>query len=502
MIRRAVDLDGRDGVRHGWPGVGTALWLALAVLVLAAALAMAWLRFTPQPPVADDRHYVTMAWNLTVHGIPSLEPPQAGGDRPAATMFREPGYPLLLAGLMRLVPAVQQAAFCDAPPSAGCERALRLAQFLNLLLILAAACLTALAVRAMGGTRPAALLALAILALSTKVLAYAEFLISESLALFLAAAAASLLLPAAGSGANSGAGTRAAAWWPFLAALATGLACGALAATKQVFLPLVVPAALALALAAAVSPSAAGGFAGRLLTRGLPRAALLALGWACIVGPWLFWNMATFGSALPSDRAREGEVLAYRIELLEMNRSEYALSWVWWTGNFGAGWVRDLVPERHWVRFQDSRPEGFTPSSNRRWSGDVAARQAQGLTPAEAYAAVATDYRHRLLEAWPRNLMTSLPVLNRGLWVDNFALVTVPCLLVLLVFARRWRLAGFYLFAVPGLTGLVVQAGLSNNIPRWNLPLAPVLAAAGALTLWRLACWLRARRLHRRKVSA
>lgn len=463
--------------------------LALALLVLLAGFGMAWLRFTANPPVADDRHYVAMAWNLAAHGVPSLAPPRPD-VAPPPTMFREPGYPLLLSGLMRLVPAAGEAAFCTAGdnPAAACRTALRLGHVLNVLLILAAASCTALAVWWLCGSAAAALLALAVIALSPKVMDYADFLISESLALFLAAAAATLLLPAALP-------RRPA----LAAALAAGLACGALAATKQAFLPLVLPAAAGLALAAswprdvADGAGPAGRFGHRLLTAGLPRGALLVLGWGVVVGGWLFWNLATFGSLLPSDRAREGEVLAYRVELLDMRPAEYGMAWLWWTSNFGDNWARDGFPEADWQRFQDHRAEGFTPSAHRRWAADVAARQAEGLDPGAAYDAVARDYQGRLLERWPRHLLISLPVLNRGLWVDSLALLTVPCLLAVLALAWRWGVGRFYLFALPGLTGLAVHTGLTNNIPRWNLPLAPVLAAATALVAWRLLRWLRPR---------
>lgn len=462
--------------------------------ILLVALAWGWLRLSPQPPVADDRHYVAMAWNLAERGALSLEVPvrvSADSDLapPAPTGFREPGYPVLLAAVMRLLPASRAAAFCDEPSADGalpadCRAALRLAQLLNLLLILGAAALTAAAVLAIGGSPPAALLALGLLSLSPKVLDYAGFLISESLTLFLAAAAGFLLLAAA---------MRRPTWSGLVAALAAGLACGALAATKQALLPLVLPAALGLAIALVWRSPVAGGRLGnglpKVFLRALLRALALVLGWACIVGPWLFWNLSMFGSPLPSDRAREGEVLAYRVELLEMRPAEYGIAWLWWTSNFGDDWARDLFAERHWARFQDHRAEGFTPSSHRRWAGDVAAFEGQGLTPGQAYAAVATDYRDRLVAAWPWNLAISLPVLNRGVWVDNLAIGTVPCLLVLLVMARRWRLGAFYLFALPGLVGLAIHAGLSNNIPRWNLPLAPALAAAGGLVVWRLAVW-------------
>ena len=475
------------------PAPPPAALLILALLLLAAAFVLAWMRFQPNPPLADDRHYVAMAWNLAEHGVPSLAPPQDAA--PAPTMFREPGYPLLLAGLMRLAPATLAAARCDAvaaeaaTPSAACLAALRLGHGLNVALILVAAACAALAVWRLCGAAPAALLALALIAFNPKIMDYADFMISESLALALAAAAALLLLPAAGAG--------RAAW---AAALAAGLACGALAATKQAFLPLLLPAAIGVALAHAWHRGPVPRPAARRYTAGALRGVLLAAGWAAIVGPWLFWNLASFGSPLPSDRAREGEVLAYRVELLEMNPAEYGMAWLWWTSNFGDNWARDGFPEADWRRFQDHRADGFTPASHDRWVADVAARQASGLTPSEAYDAVTRDYQSRLLAAWPRHLMISLPVLNRGLWVDSLALLTVPCLLVVLALAWRWGVGRFYLFALPGLTGLAVHTGLTNNIPRWNLPLAPVLVVATALAAWRLGGWLQ-RRWQRRRTA-
>ena len=87
--------------------------------------------------------------------------------------------------------------------------------------------------------------------------------------------------------------------------------------------------------------------------------------------------------------------------------------------------------------------------------------------------------------------------------IELLVVISIIALLIsilLLALAWRWGVGRFYLFALPGLTGLAVHTGLTNNIPRWNLPLAPVLVVATALAAWRLGGWLQ-RRWQRRRTA-
>lgn len=88
-----------------------------------------------------------------------------------------------------------------------------------------------------------------------------------------------------------------------------------------------------------------------------------------------------------------------------------------------------------------------------------------------------------ILGRLPKNVVTTLPIAYRGLFIDEFIVLTLPALIVLLIGAAR-RLPAYYWFALPGLYVIGFHSFLTLNLPRFNIPALPALAAAGAITLW------------------
>ena len=61
--------------------------------------------------------------------------------------------------------------------------------------------------------------------------------------------------------------------------------------------------------------------------------------------------------------------------------------------------------------------------------------------------------RDAIVGNWFKNLLVTFPVGYRDLFIDEFIVLTFPCL-VLLIVVRRRRTPGYLWFALPGLYGL------------------------------------------------
>ncbi|MEL0113093.1 MAG: hypothetical protein VW835_15285, partial [Rickettsiales bacterium] len=86
--------------------------------------------------------------------------------------------------------------------------------------------------------------------------------------------------------------------------------------------------------------------------------------------------------------------------------------------------------------------------------------------------------------------MTTLPVIYRGIWADEFALFSFPLLIACLwisVKQRRWDIV---LVLSPGLFNLIFYALISYNIPRYQTTAAPDLSLALAVGVMALLAYL------------
>lgn len=225
---------------------GVALIAAALTIVFALLVAPAW-----EPALDDQVQYQALAHGLADRG----EYTRATAGEPfIAEPLRAPGYPLFLAALCR---------------TAGCDH-WRIAIAQAALSAGTVVLVVALARRVVSDRR--ALLAGALVGLYPTFAYFAALALSETLATFLLLASTVLLLrtsdrPTVGRG------------------LAAGLAFGALAATRWLFLPFIAVAVAALALARRAGPR--------------PLAALV-LGWALVLAPTVAYSEATLGRALPA----------------------------------------------------------------------------------------------------------------------------------------------------------------------------------------------------------
>jgi len=437
------------------------IWLhALAVLTLClAGYLLAQREIDDQRPVADETQYVVMAHNAFYRGVISLTP--LDQERAVPSAYREPGYPVLLAAVMALDSRLASSAVrCLAADADDCEQVYAGPRQANVILMIGAGVLVWIAVWRLVRRPGVAHLALFLLLGNLELHEFNTFLISDLLALFLTALLSLLLLVSHQSGRP-------------IAAAAVGAVLGVLVLTKGAFVLLAV-AVGALFLVRLWRDAGARRRHGMSLV-------LFVVVHGMVVGTWVARNEIALGHPVLTERG--GHVLAHRVELNTMTATEYGVAFLWWTRGFGDNFARRWLPEAAYRRFELDRPEGFYNAAQTNWQAAVQREKTSGLGDWAAEQVVTDRMFNEILGRLPKNVVTTLPIAYRGLFIDEFIVLTLPALIVLLIGAAR-RLPAYYWFALPGLYVIGFHSFLTLNLPRFNIPALPALAAAGAITLW------------------
>jgi len=434
----------------------------LALLIVAAA-AFAVLILTGKrpadPDATDARQYLLAGYNLATTGVFS----QAGTAEPLPGLGREPGYGVVLAGLMRLDPGLAGFTPDCLTPARYCTALYASAQWLNAAFVVAAGLFVFFTARRLFGGVAVPWLAALHLWFNREAQNEMFYVISDFLALCLAALAAFTLTWAWRRG--------AVAWAAPAAALA------ALSLVKAVFLYVALPA-LALGLGVALV---------RRDRRALLAVAVAAVIYAVPVGGWMARNQAV-GGTFALTEARGGVALSTREVFNHMTPPQYAAAFVYWTRGFGDGLARDLFDEATWAPFELYAPDGFYLRGQLGYGEMVEALIArEGLDEAAARARIDDDLIDAILERPLTHVATTLPLFWRGLWIDELIVISFPALLWLTVWAARRRRGDVLAALAVGWFSLVFYAAFSLNIPRYQLTALPTLALAfgwGVAGLW------------------
>lgn len=469
---------GRQGSGHGVPALPGLMdrhpRLALAAVFLGAfaVLQLGALLAAPRHlGVFDQRFYVATAWDLLTHGV------YADGifDRvdgtqavPPPGMFLAPLYPLLLAGLMRLDPALLQGAECVVRHLDALDVGRHCAPYRGLVMPVhmaflagALACLFASARRLSGSAALAALATLLATGLLWIYLRLLQLAMTESLALLLFALALHALLRTLDGG-----GRR----WAALA----GLALGLLILTRPSY-QLLMPVLLA-ALAGAMLLAASR--AERWRRAGLALAGCLGL--LLPTAPWVIRNAVELGR--PAISAGYGPaVLVERLAYNDMGWGEWRRSFVFWLPDIGDDLARRLFGAAAVDRLDWNRPDSFYMVGQDR-------RQAMLAREGGIDDALGGLLREQVLGKAAKHAAVTLALAWCGLWIGRNALVAI---LVFLPFglaaaARAGRLRPVLLWMAPPWLMLIVHAAASVNQERYNLALAfgfSLLAAWGLAAL-------------------
>ena len=388
--------------------------------------------------------------------------------------YTAPLYPALVAGVAALDPRLARAAACvrvaEWAAIAACPGSLGLLVPLQVLLLAGTLALVWRSTLAIGGSRPAAWVALLAAGLGTTEYAvYARTAMTEALSLPLAAVSVLLLVLLVRRP-------------RVLTAACLGLALGLLTLTRPEYLYL----------------------AGAVGLAGLPIAVWrrrlgLAMAGACLlagatIAPWSLRNEALFGTVSPT-WGYAGFILAQRMAYQAMTPAEWAAEWLYALPGFGPAAARDLAPDAVARLGWQDRPDTFYMVGNTIMVQDLAVHAPD---PADQVGYLLRTY------VWPhpvRFAAVTLVMAWKSLWVRKyFSLVTVPFFAVMVWQALRRRDLVRLAFVLPPLFVLALHAATTVATPRYSLMLVPGYAAAFGLVAgpWLHRLWLQRPRLQPR----
>ncbi len=180
--------------------------------------------------------------------------------------------------------------------------------------------------------------------------------------------------------------------------------------------------------------------------------------------------------------AEPRKVLSEREIFNSMTPAEYGIAFLWWTRAMGDNLVRTHFPPSSYRRFHVHAKDGFYKYSRERYSRMVAEEMRKpGVTYRKAVAAVDRKLIRKILANLPVHLLTTLPVFYRGIWIDEFIVLTFPALLWLIWVSVGRRDYLVLALLAPGIFSLLFYALVSTNIPRYQLTALPALAFAGGM---------------------
>lgn len=445
----------------------------LAVLAVLMVLSAVMIVLSGKPPGAatgDSPSYLDAAYHLRHEGT-FTEADRSSPAPPA--LGREPGYATFLALLMAIDPGLARfRPECLADGGPCPPDMVRSVSLANLALIeLAGLNLFFLARRVTGRTW-AGLVGAAYILFNVHMNKYWYEVQSDWLALWLVSLALLALALA---------WERPAVWrWSLL-----GLVFGALSLTKAVFVFLCCPAA-ALALLWAVRRASRR----RAILVALAAAAVT---YAALVGGWMARNAAVSGSFRLTD-ARGGIALSTREVFDHMTGAQYLAAFVYWTHGPGPALARRLFAPATVDPFDLDTPGGFYDTGQNGYGRRVSAvMAATGATWWDATAVVDRDIVRSIREHPVAHALSTLPILYRGLWIDQFALAGVPLFAWMWIRAIRRRQALIIALLSVGVFNGIFYALFSLDIPRYQMTAVPSVALGVALAAPRVRAWLASR---------
>jgi hypothetical protein len=443
----------------------------LAIAVVVASLTWGLTGHSTIPDIFDSRQYAWAAWHLSHDGVFS-ESMQAEQVEPG--VGREPLYPIAVAVLLKTIPGLDKINTECLSREEGCGYAAwRPALFLNGVFIGLTGLTLFFTVHILGFGRLAAWLSAFHIWANGQGARGREYLLSDHLAMLLVAFAGLTLVWAYQKGG-----------WRWLIA---GLACAACSLIKAIFLWAVIPALIIAAVAIVARRTR--------LQKNLIALLLFTMAYATPVGAWMERNNALAGS-FSITIGRSAIALGTREVFDHMTPTQYIAAFVYWTRAMGDGLAKHYFAPEVWRPFDIDNPAGFY-NTGQHLTAEPMINQLmaeQGLSLAAAEKIVAHKIIAAIFERPIAYAATTLPLIWRGIWVDEFIVLSFPAL-IWLVWAEARRRLNVTLAVAPGVFSLLFYAMTSLNIPRYQITALPTLGIAfgigvaslvGAICRWKL----------------
>ncbi|NVJ91208.1 MAG: hypothetical protein HWE34_06100 [Methylocystaceae bacterium] len=200
----------------------------------------------------------------------------------------------------------------------------------------------------------------------------------------------------------------------------------------------------------------------------------------CVYGsaltPWLLRNAIIFDT--PSlTGGYSDRILTHRVPYNLMTTDEMIAAYVYWLPDFGDSLAATLFPKGQYERLDFNASNGFFQGARYKMMAEANSKRGdQSLF----------DYllEHEVVGNLGQHVAVTMALVSRGMWVGKYwGLVAWMFYLPLLVFALYKRWGSFIVVSLPPLFILGLSAFVSVSIPRYNLALIPVLSFSVAYVL-------------------
>ncbi len=412
----------------------------------------------------DQSFYLTIAYDLDRHGTFSngvFDTVDSSRAVPPPGMFFGPGYPLVVLAAMKADARFAEAVACIVERREGCEVYARPILLLHALFL-------ALGVLAIARSGELLFDSRRVFWLSG-VLATVSLLPSADLFSFVMTESLTFCLYSLTALAVTAA-WKAERITPYVVA---GVLLGLLCLTRPSFIVLVpVIAALCLLHGFRFHPLR--------LKRKWTHAAVLLLGFAVVVGPWVARNAASVGKFGLTEEYGAATLIE-RLAFNDMTWREFALAFPHCLPGVGRPTVAHLFGADAMDRFQYDKPASFFAVGR---ANRIALVEKHGRLDPLIGGIVSEELRNN---GWSY-MLVSLPLAWCGLWTAGvWSLALIPLFGWALL--RAWRRSKplFALYSIPPLVMVGLHAAVANHYSRYNLILIGPLAVGAA---WIICGWI------------
>lgn len=186
--------------------------------------------------------------------------------------------------------------------------------------------------------------------------------------------------------------------------------------------------------------------------------------------------------------SRVGVVLSAREIYNHMTLAQYFTSFVYWTRTIGDNLTYAVIDKEVWADFESNNPDGFFLKSHSRYGPEVSAKSTElNISRKEAEKIIDKHYMTAIFSNPLTHAVVTLPLFYRGLWIDEFFMLSLPALIWIVFLCWKHNEARIVVILSSSLFNLIFYALVSLNVPRYQMTALPGFALAIALSFVILA---------------
>lgn len=251
------------------------------------------------------------------------------------------------------------------------------------------------------------------------------------------------------------------------------------------------PAGLALGVAALTRPAYLYLFYGALVPliaialfrerrRLLASAFLLSVGFAVVAGPWMIRNKIHFDSVSLTS-AHAADILVQRVAYNRMSWTEFGVSFLYWFPDFGDSLAAAVFPEPYYAKLGWDEDTYYGTEASRLYD------EIKAEVP-DKKRILSHLLGREVLGNPVKHLLVTFPLAWRAIFVAKYwGILGAVCFTAMLIVRLRNRRHDLLIASLPIWFMVGFHAFVSVSIPRYNLALAVIYAAAMAWAAHALA---------------